>query len=438
VPFDDSTTGFFGIAKATFEHLAAEEAAAARYSNQEPVEYPAFGNSDDDYELLVKLFYRGWSGFATKKAFSWKDKYKLSDAPDRQFRRLMEKENKKLRDDAINEFNDAVRFLLAFVRKRDPRYVPNTQTHADRQKALRDAAAARSARDRAANLERLADGVVADWAQARQEEERRDEYTDDQEEEESEIEHIECVVCNKTFKSDKQYVVHEESKKHLKAVQQLRRQMRKENNGLGLAGNETRSQESGSEEDVLGSLNAIGSPLEYAESGTADPTSKDDYASNSKISTDSHDRRTAGWEAATSASEDEEYAPRNEVEERLFADQLPGKDLNSEDASEALGNELNEGLKNTSLVDKMKPKIGKAKLKREKKAARREANDVSGEVSLRLEVNRAFKADSGAQSKCSVCHTTFPSRTKLFSHIRDSGHAAPVQEPHNGWKETKK
>ena len=56
------------------------------------------------------------------KSFRWFDKYNLSIADDRKTRRLMEAKNKKMRDSARKEFNETVRNLALFVRKRDSRF----------------------------------------------------------------------------------------------------------------------------------------------------------------------------------------------------------------------------------------------------------------------------------------------------------------------------
>lgn len=233
VAFDDESTGFFGIAREVFEHLAIEEETAAEVGQVDCPHYLTFGFSDDEYQTVVKPFYTSWSGFATKKSFSWKDKYRLSDAPDRRVRRLMEKENKKCREDAIRQFNEAVRFFTNFVRKRDPRYVPNSQTDAERQESLRSAAASQAARSRAANQQKIGSYENPDWTQVRDENAFGDYFSDI--EEESEVEILQCVVCNKFFKSVQQLEVHERSKKHNKAVQQLRRKMEREGMDLGLS-----------------------------------------------------------------------------------------------------------------------------------------------------------------------------------------------------------
>ncbi|KAG6041424.1 hypothetical protein E4U41_004413 [Claviceps citrina] len=230
--FDDESTGFFGIVRGVFEHLIIEEEAAAGAADVDCPQYPTFGFSDDKYETVVKPFYAFWSGFSTRKSFSWKENYRLSDAPDRRVRRVMEKENKKCREDAIRQFNEAVRFLTSFVRRRDPRYVPNIQTHAERQKSLRNAAASQAARSRAANQQKVGPYEDPDWTRLQEDDAHGHDFSDI--EEESEVEILQCVVCNKCFKSLQQLEVHERSKKHNKTVQQLRLRMEKEGVDLGL------------------------------------------------------------------------------------------------------------------------------------------------------------------------------------------------------------
>ena len=47
--------------------------------------------------------------YATEKDFSWVESWNSADAPDRQIRRLMERDNKKIRENARKEYNDTVR-----------------------------------------------------------------------------------------------------------------------------------------------------------------------------------------------------------------------------------------------------------------------------------------------------------------------------------------
>jgi DnaJ family protein A protein 5 len=235
---------FFNVLREFFETLAEEEAKAAKMEGTPLVDYPSFGAKEDGYEEVVKPFYAAWNGFITEKTYVWEDKHRLSEAPDRRIRRIMEKENKKFRDDAIKEFNDSVRTLVAFVRKRDPRYRPNFYTDVERQKELREASAAQAARSRAANAEKLKADVPA-WTKTRDTEEL------EESEEEEILEQFECVACRKTFKSEKQFDAHEKSKKHQKAVHSLKRQMQKDNERLDLG--------------ELGQKNGVFTPMEEEE-----------------------------------------------------------------------------------------------------------------------------------------------------------------------------
>jgi DnaJ family protein A protein 5 len=406
VPMTDGPKGFFGILDAFFEQLAEEERAACEWEGQElSTEYPAFGSASDAYDSVAKPFYNTWSSFSTKKSFSWKDKYRLTEAPDRRIRRLMEKENKKFREEGIREFNDAVRSLVAFVRKRDTRYVPSTQSEAERQKVLRDSAAAQAARSRAANQEKLADSFVPDWAQSRGDDDANiaEFYLS---EEESEVEHIECVVCNKTFKSEKQYEAHEKSKKHAKAVQQLRRQMERENDHLHL--DET------TEAPIP--LTKVSSPSDEERSsddGHDAHTTIEMQEEQRALPADTKDPDNVDDASETSADSvsDDEYAPRSQVEERLRPghEQQPG--THPPISQELDTREVTSRVAERSLEEEALPevkKIGKAAAKRAKRAARE-------------------ASDEGAH-KCAVCEEVFASRTKLFAHIEDQGHAAPVTQ----------
>ncbi|KAL9615512.1 MAG: hypothetical protein Q9167_000025 [Letrouitia subvulpina] len=232
IDYSDSVTGFFSILREMFDKLAQEEILAAEYQDLDQPSYPPFGQSGDEFDPTIRSFYAVWTSFATKKTFSWKEVYRYTEAPDRRVRRMMEKENKRFREEGVREFNDAVRSLVAFVKKRDPRFKSKTQNESDRQKALRDAASAQAARSRAANKARTTlDDERPEWARTSQIEDIEN-FSDDEEQLKDQFE---CVVCRKTFKSEKQYEAHEKSKKHLKAAQKIRKEMEREHRNLDLA-----------------------------------------------------------------------------------------------------------------------------------------------------------------------------------------------------------
>ncbi|KAI3339384.1 DnaJ domain-containing protein [Ustulina deusta] len=392
VPLDDSPNSFFTILRQNFDRLAEGEYAAADWEGLAPPEYPSFGESTDN-DAVAKAFYGRWSDFSTRLSFSWKDKWRLSDAPDRRVRRLMEKENKKLRDDAIRELNDAVRSLVIFVRKRDPRYVPNSQSEAERQKILRDSAAAQAARSRAANLEKMngAD-AVPEWARSRGDDEHADEFSES--EDESEVEAIECVVCSKTFKSEKQFEAHEKSKKHLKAVQQVKRQMRKEDTNFDLG--EAIKPNSGSLQKEEEAVEEDSTAVDVENDNTGTPPSQ---GSSSPPNADLAKSNSTTHVSDAENEEDDDYASRDAVEARLT-----GKsDFLHQTAVEGLSIKTAEMTVEDNLPEK---KIGMAKAKKQKKAARQAAAEQEGHP-------------------CLTCRATFDSKGGLFKHIKEnSDHAA--------------
>ncbi|KEF62499.1 uncharacterized protein A1O9_00472 [Exophiala aquamarina CBS 119918] len=408
--FTNSPSGFFGGLNDFFKQLAKEEDIACQWENEEGIEYPEFGTDNDKYDDVVRPFYAIWNGFATKKSYSWKDQYRLSDAPDRRIRRLMEKENKKLREDATQEYNEAVRSLVAFVRKRDPRVQNNQKSEAERQKALREATAAQAARSRAARqakLEELDAAVLPDWAKSNATDEHEGGFSSESDLEEHEYD---CVVCDKTFKSEAQFKAHEKSKKHVKLLKQLQREMRAEGRDLHL---ET-PKDAPEHERVVDDHDSIGDErlnVLSQQNGPALSLSEDDSETSEPQKQTNGKVSTPAEEAEVSSSGDDDYAPRSDVEQRLTAvvnDQLSSR---LEEAS------LEATPTPSDLEGSSQPKIGKAKQKRAKKAAQ--------QVSQQHTVG-------DSEFQCLVCKVEFPSKSQLFKHIDKTKHAAPLSQTKAG------
>jgi DnaJ family protein A protein 5 len=385
--FDDSPTGFYGSLRSAFETLAQEEDTACEWEGLEYIPYPSFGGVNDSYEDVVKPFYASWSGFSTRKTFSWVDVHRYADAPDRRIRRLMEKENKRLRDEAIREYNDAVRSLVSFVRKRDPRYVPNTLSEQDRQALLREAATAQAARSRAANQAKLDESSVPEWATTQDAEEH---FVS--ESEESEQECYECVVCSKIFKSEKQYEAHERSKKHIKAVEQLKREMKKENKDLALDASivpgPPSPQEKGDEHEAP------------SEKPTREPEEipNDGPTAGVKISTVAGPSDQATRQNSMPGAEPQD-TPLVDGQKPLsgsnspITEPLDGTSMDEPSENDLSDNEYNDSHKAALTTDSDEPnapkKLGKAKAKKAKKAARlanANSSDPSAAVSLQRNV----------------------------------------------------
>lgn len=395
--FSDAPTGFFGGLREQFTQLALEERLACEAEGLETVEYPSFGGRNDHFETVVRPFYGAWAGFTTRKSFAWKDKYRYSEAPDRRVRRLMEKENRRLREDGIREFNDAVRSLVAFVKKRDPRYRANAQNEAQRQETLRQSAAAQAARSRAMNQAKMREHVIPDWARS------EEPIDNDEESSESEVEEsFECVVCNKSFKSQKQFEAHERSKKHVKAFKQLCREMRAQNEDLNLDQVTHTTEEDAinpREEDDSHSIvySDIQSEIsagdiknnQHQELGAIPPVGSSDLDEPQHPTSPN----SASGHTSFSSVQDDDYAPRESIQTRL--------DLSVESSQEDDMTSLAEKLSASGLNDQQgTPRLGKAKQKRAKKAAQ--------------------SGDQANENMCGNCLAKFPSRTKLFAHIKDN------------------
>lgn len=422
--FSDSPTGFYGGLRETFAQLSLEEKLACQWEKLDFIDYPAFGTSQDDFEQ-VRPFYAAWSNFSTRKSFAWRDVYRLSEAPDRRVRRLMERENKRLREEGIRDFNDAVRALVAFVKKRDPRYKMNSQSEAQRQETLRQSAAAQAAKSRAINQEKLREHVVPDWVKTEEHEEDQEESSSD-----GELDHFECVVCSKSFKSQKQLDAHERSKKHMKAVKQLRWEMKMQDKQLNLDAAEDQGSaeefpdytedseqtnvnhrtvpfQSDDETGVLkpgnGTLDSNSMSLADPEAQTA--ASPADIDANALSNDDPSAETEKPEDDNPEFQDDSDYAPREAVEARLGLESPSDQNDNE--------NPMHNSFRHLSIsnTDEIPSsggrKLGKAKQKRAKKAAH------SG-------------PDQSPELTCSTCSQSFSSRTQLFGHIKEVGHARPV------------
>lgn len=227
---DDGENSFFAIYRNLFSRLAYDESQWS-YSSQE--DFPGFGGHASTWTKSengpeVRLFYARWLNFSTSKEFSWVDKWDLSDAPDRRARRLMEKENRKAREDARKGYNDTVKSLVMFVRKRDPRYKAHLKAQSQPTMASPSNPPARRA-----NTEPPTIYVEQEWQKASASGAEDLEWALAEGNDDSEV--FECVACCKSFKSEAAWDSHERSKKHIKNVEVLRHQMEEEEIQFSLA-----------------------------------------------------------------------------------------------------------------------------------------------------------------------------------------------------------
>lgn len=121
--YGETGNGFYSVFSELFKKIHVQEQMFARmYGGGDVRDAPDLGGRDTPY-VQVSAFYKYWQGFSTVKDFGWCDEYDVLEAPNRKVRRLMEEENKKIRKKERREFNDSVRQLSSFVKKRDKRVI---------------------------------------------------------------------------------------------------------------------------------------------------------------------------------------------------------------------------------------------------------------------------------------------------------------------------
>ncbi|KAI5793801.1 hypothetical protein DFH27DRAFT_485258 [Peziza echinospora] len=405
--YSDSPNGFFTVLSSAFTKLANEEAEACVEQGLDHPYFPTFGGSKSGYEDHVRAFYAHWMSFKTCKDFAWCDVYRLGDAPDRRYRRAMEKENMKLRETAKREFEDNIREFVKFIRKRDPRYVPPTvQSEDQRHAAMLARSKEQAARTRAANAKKQAEYQAADWTQVNHDNSAYlEEFSDGQESEEEEKTVFECVVCKKIFKTEGQSRNHEKSKQHQQAVWKLKKEMEREDRELGLGGRRNRKKNK---------------PVDKKDEKEDEEEEEEEEEEDSELDSDhvslsAFHARISGTKSPKRTTKPSPSTTTTPIPPTTTTTATTTDDLTASLATSTLGSD-----DEPSSSTKPKQKLGAAKAKREKrqKAAAAAAQGSGG---------GGGGEGVGGEHSCVSCHKAFGSKTKLFNHLKSNpGHAAPV------------
>ncbi|KAG8010771.1 DnaJ-like protein subfamily C member 21 [Nibea albiflora] len=414
--YGDDEKGFYTVYRNLFESIVKEEMEHSKVEDEDEEEqFPPFGDSQSDYDTVVHLFYGYWQSFCTRKNFAWKEEYDTRQASNRWEKRAMEKENKKTREKARKERNELVRQLVAFVRKRDRRVQAHRKL-VEEQNAEKIKKVEEMRRKQKLSQAKLAEEYKEQSWAAMSELEKElqqieaqygEEFGDASESEEEEIseeggdadhpdgeeltidyyDDLYCPACDKSFKSDKAMKNHEKSKKHREMVALLRQQLEEEDDSLGLNrdGEEGRGQEIEQEEEE---------EEEEEEDKPRQKLSKKQKRKKKQQKVVHSAPEEGAEEEKPTLTTCEESAPENSADatEPEKQDDLPAAEVKS-------GSGKPKGKKGAG---KDKPKNIKP--------------NTGGEEFPEKELNL----------RCVTCNNEFPTRNKLFDHLKTSGHASAL------------
>ncbi|XP_011494556.1 PREDICTED: dnaJ homolog subfamily C member 21 [Ceratosolen solmsi marchali] len=216
--YGDDENGFYTIYRRVFEKLATEDAPWVKGDSDD--EIPGFGDSTTTYESLCR-FYAYWRAYNTKRSYAWLDVFNLTDAPNRQGARLMERENKRIREKAKRERNEQVRSLVEFIKRRDKRiskFSKLLELKAEENKRKSQEHKKQQILKRQKELQEQKEPEWSKFSNIQPELNNIEaaitaEFGKESSDEESENS-LYCVACTKIFKTHKAFSNHENSKKH--------------------------------------------------------------------------------------------------------------------------------------------------------------------------------------------------------------------------------
>ena len=359
------------------------------------VVFPLFGTKDSSF-AEIKHFYAIWEGFVSRMSFSWMDKYDTREAENRFQRRYVEKMNENERLAAKKEYTQTVRSLVEYCKKRDQRYISGLAKleleeqekkllKQQREKERQEAKALEKLEQRRRFLEE--EKIRLEEEKLRKAMEGEEEEQQEQEEVEKEAHFWSCGVCGKQFKSEKQLLNHEGSKKHKDAVKAF---LKKGGILTPSPSYPSKNQvDNENEEETF-------EQFEHLVIETPAPT-----ASNQ-----------------SSPNEDVKDEDTDSDEDIVFIHHTPSSPnmINEEEEFEYANDE--------ELQEDQAPTISetKGKQKPEKKPGKAKQRKLEREL-RKAQISASTKNEAPT---CQICGEEFSSRTKLFQHVKDLDHAVPL------------
>lgn len=482
--YGDDENGFYAVYREMFNKLAAED---SEYMTDEDSDFevPSFGDSKSSYEDVVHPFYAYWQSYSTKKSYAWLDPYNIKDAPNRRVVRAAEKENKKVRDKARKQRNEEVRNLVAFVRRRDKRvqsFVKLLEERAaenakkaeerrkkhikERQEAMKNYK--ESEWTKFSNIEKELEAIEANLAAEFGDSDVSlcgESVSDVEEVMEEGVNSLYCIACNKVFRTERAFANHENSKKHKDSVEVLKASVVEEDE-LAVSGSKQTIEDSSYKRSEIASVIELSSDsdvssedeLEESEFVERQTKKKNKKQTKSRIpnicsftddsASDIEFQMSSGWSK-------KQHKKQQHMMQTQQNKSYDGNHENETENNDADGIAVEEGAEDfgTSAQEiKRKKTKGirkgiKVEISREGQVSnRKEIADkmkVEGKVDevkvknkKAKEVKKSGKKDGSDSIDyiqdlnhcCVTCRSEFPSKNKLFDHLKKTGHSVFI--PH--------
>lgn len=472
--FGSDAAGFWRVYSGVLSRIdELEELAEA--SSVYHVKPPSFGDAQSPWSA-VAAFYAFWTGFSSKRPMAAAEKWDIRDAPNRDTRRAMEVENKKARDAARKSYSEEVRSLAMWLKRRDPRVKEHEMAvaaaAAEAEKKRKEDAAAKSAAAAAAaahrtsaraamlkealhsdeqqQLERM---LMQQWRELPQEMTGRRKGAKKVEDggiaitvdasdkaevaaggESAETE-LFCEACRKWFKSEQQMQQHIASKKHKEKQLEWEELL-----AASCADSGGKSVEDDDEvPDAVPTLDdsdeEFEAQLRSMHLGVQQSRDNSD-AGASRIDGLHVDSVCAAAAVGSESDDEEETTPsagKKKKKKKVKRNVMVAASLLEEEAAEVAAsfppcNASDEEEGDGEAVSGKKLTKKQIRRAQEKQKLAEAAAEASAAALLKPDVisgatARSAPADA-APAVCQVCGAQFLSKTKLFAHIKELGHAA--------------
>uniref|UniRef100_A0A182PG52 DnaJ homolog subfamily C member 21 n=1 Tax=Anopheles epiroticus TaxID=199890 RepID=A0A182PG52_9DIPT len=454
--YGDEPGGFYAVYAEVFDKLATEEVEFLD-TEEEFEAIPKFGNSQSDYETIVRQFYGYWEGFCTKKSYAWLNPHNVAEIRDRRILKAIEKDNKKVQQKARKERNEEIRSLVMFVKKRDKRvqaYKKLLEERATQNRLKSEQKRLEQIRRNQQEIEEQQRNSSSFFNDAYEEQLRKleatyaeasEEETDEEEgqtngledamaglnvsqnengEESFYVDDLYCVACDKMFTNRSSYENHESSKKHKQNVELLRKEMRKEMEEQEVEAPEDENLSNGELEEMNGSdaeepLQAEGKPEEK-------PPVKGKQKKNKGK------KKALSTTIPVIKSSDEE--DEDPATEGLRLGRTPNAAPSDDDDDWGNNKKSNRKgkAKGKAADSKQKGKAAKAAPSAEEGGRTGEAEPVPSPANKTSQEKKPLSDDEGtgpsAEQSCVTCKEKFPSKNKLFDHLKKTGHSVYIDK----------